>query len=387
MRILLVSSKFNPEYSGSGYRAEKTYSRLEKKFKINYNVISNSQLFQGNKYYKINDVEIYRIASPIKIYNNNFMSKNFSIIFSFIWEIYYSFRFLKKNFHKYDLLHTFGNTFTIGFFTYYFSKYDKPVIRELCNELKNPYYPIQFKKIFKKIFSKNNNQIIAISKKLEIIAKNHNARNVWLRPNPIDEKKFFIEYQSKYLYRKKLTKFKKNHKVITCIANFTENKNQIFLIDLMKKLPENYRMILNGPLKPENKKYFDLIGKKIKKMGLEKKIDLKFGFVSNFDQYIKLSDVFLVPSISEGLCTPILESQACGVPVVSNFIKDVTDKIIIEGKGGFFIPLDCKRWAIKITDATKIDKNLLIENSSYLINNFSTKTIDKLYFKKMKKLI
>ena len=56
MRILLVSSKFNPEYSGSGYRAEKTYSRLEKKFKINYNVISNSQLFQGNKYYKINDV-------------------------------------------------------------------------------------------------------------------------------------------------------------------------------------------------------------------------------------------------------------------------------------------------------------------------------------------
>ena len=34
----------------------------------------------------------------------------------------------------------------------------------------------------------------------------------------------------------------------------------------MKKLPENYRMILNGPLKPENKKYFDLIGKKIKKM-------------------------------------------------------------------------------------------------------------------------
>ena len=27
---------------------------------------------------------------------------------------------------------------------------------------------------------------------------------------------------------KKLTKFNKNHKVITCIANYTENKNQIF---------------------------------------------------------------------------------------------------------------------------------------------------------------
>ena len=52
---------------------------------------------------------------------------------------------------------------------------------------------------------------------------------------------------------------------------------------------------------------------------MEEKIDLKYGFVDDFDQYIKLSDVFLVPSISEGFCTPILESQACGVPVVSNY--------------------------------------------------------------------
>ena len=30
MRALLVSSKFYPEYSGSGYRAQTTYKRLEK---------------------------------------------------------------------------------------------------------------------------------------------------------------------------------------------------------------------------------------------------------------------------------------------------------------------------------------------------------------------
>ena len=136
MRILLISSKFNPEYSGSGLRAQNTYSRLEKKFKVNYNIISNSKLYRGNKFYKINNIEVYRISSPIKISNHNIILKKITIVFSFIWEIYYSFIFLKKNFHKYDLLHTFGNTFTVGFFTFYFSKYDKPVIRELCNELK-----------------------------------------------------------------------------------------------------------------------------------------------------------------------------------------------------------------------------------------------------------
>ena len=387
MRILLISSKFNPEYSGSGFRAQNTYSRFEKKFKVNYYIISNSRLYRGNKFYKIKNIKVYRISSPIKISNYNILLTKITIALSFFWEIYHSFIFLKKNFHKFDLLHTFGNTFTIGFFTFYFSKYDKPVIRELCNELKNPYYPIQFQKIFKKIFSKKNTLMIAISKKLEIVAKKHNARNVWLRPNPIDEKKFFVDYERKYSYRKKLTKFNKNHKVITCIANFTKNKNQIFLIDLLKKLPKNYRMVLNGPLKPENKNYYNLIEKKIKKLGLEQKIDLKYGFVDDFDQYIKLSDVFLVPSISEGFCTPILESQACGVPVVSNFIEDVTNKHIIEGKGGFYLKLNCKKWAIKIIDATKIDKSLLIENSNFLIKNFSSKTIDKLYFEKIKKLI
>ena len=33
--------------------------------------------------------------------------------------------------------------------------------------------------------------------KLENLAKKHDSKNIWLRPNPVDESKFFIDYENK----------------------------------------------------------------------------------------------------------------------------------------------------------------------------------------------
>ena len=52
MKVLLISSKFYPEYSGSGFRAENTYRRLNKNYNLEFDVICNSKIFCGNKKYK-----------------------------------------------------------------------------------------------------------------------------------------------------------------------------------------------------------------------------------------------------------------------------------------------------------------------------------------------
>ena len=36
MKVLVISSKYQPEYSGSGLRAHNTYIRLKKNYNINY---------------------------------------------------------------------------------------------------------------------------------------------------------------------------------------------------------------------------------------------------------------------------------------------------------------------------------------------------------------
>ena len=86
----------------------------------------------------------------------------------------------------------FGNTWSIGFLTWYFSIKNKPIIRELCNDTDNPLYPIQFQKYMQLIFKKNNTLMIAISKRLEFVARNFDIKNIWQRPNPVNKNIFLL---------------------------------------------------------------------------------------------------------------------------------------------------------------------------------------------------
>ena len=387
MKILVISSKYNPEYSGSGLRAHNTYKRLKKNYDIDFDILSNSISYQGNKKYNHDGLEITRISSPFKINQKKTLGRKIFLLLSILWEVYYGWKYIRKNINNYSLLHTFGNTWMIGFFTWYFARKNKPVIRELCNDMPNPLYPIQVQKYMGSIFKKNNTLMVAISKRLEILAKRFDVKNIWYRPNPVDNNKFFLDYKKKNLFRKQLTKFSPNDILLNLVANFIDRKNQLFALDVLNLLPKNFKLILAGPLKRENNEYFKLIENKIYKLKLSDRVDLQTGFVDNFDEYLKCSDVFLFPSKAEGLGTPLLEAQACGIPVVSNYIKDITDPIIDQNKSGFFLELNADEWAEKIKKAVEIPEETLTQNAKFIRNICSSDLIDEEYYKKIKKLI
>ena len=101
-----------------------------------------------------------------------------------------------------------------------------------------------------------------------------------------------------------------------------------------------------------------------------------------------MSDVFLFPTWNEALGTPVLEAQACGVPVVANSMQGSTDYWIKDGKGGFVVEkFDDKLWTEKIKFALNISNETLRENSSKIIKIASTEIIDLEYFKRMKSII
>ena len=122
MRILVVSSKYQPEYSGSGLRAHNTYKRFQKNYNIKFDILSNSIIYQGNKKYIHDRVDITRLSPPFKIPKKKSMWRFILILLGILWEIFYSWKFIRKNINRYNLLHTFGNTWTIGFLTWYFAK-------------------------------------------------------------------------------------------------------------------------------------------------------------------------------------------------------------------------------------------------------------------------
>jgi glycosyltransferase involved in cell wall biosynthesis len=388
MKVLLVSSKYQPEYSGSGFRAHNLYKRLSKKFNIKYDVVCNSLVNKKNEVYQYEDVEVNKISYPVNFLNLKGLKRKFHIIISMFYEFYYSYKFIKKkDIKNYYLIHTFGNSWSVAFLTYYFYLKKKPVFRELVNNMNTPYYPIQFEFFFKKIFQNENNMMIAISKKLENLCKVYKVKKIWSRPNPINEKKFFLVNKfEKLRLRNKLTNFSNQDIILTHIASYMYQKNHIFLLDVLKKLPKKYKLYLGGPVQNhEHKKNFELVKNQISKLNLKDRVILTKGFKTNIDEYIKLCDVFLFPTWNEALGTPILEAQACGIPVVANLMKGSTDLWIKHGKGGFMVKkFDSNLWAKKIELALKINNTTLKENSFNIKKVASTKVIDFQYFEKIK---
>ena len=387
MRILVVTSKYQPEYSGSGLRAHKTYVRLNQKYKLQFDVVTSSINYSGLTTYFYDNIEVTRIAGQFNVSSFNGLLRRIVVWINFPFEIYRSFRYIKGKLNKYDMLHTFGDSWAVGFFTWYFSRFNKPVVRELCNEIESPYFPLPFKKLFKKLFTKDNMMMVAISPKLESLATQNSVKNIWQRPNPVDENQFNLKIRAnKFILRNQITPFSADDVVLTYVATFWRNKNQLFLIKLLAKLDKKFKLVLAGPVTPVHRSYYKKVIDEINNQHLNDRVFIVSDFVNNPHEYIALSDVYLFPSRHEGLGTPILEAQACGVPVVMNEMPGISDKWISIGRAGYVCALDTDTWVRRIEDATLIEHSKLYENSKYISSVAGSDVVDKEYFLRCKKI-
>jgi len=122
---------------------------------------------------------------------------------------------------------------------------------------------------------------------------------------------------------------------ILWIGRMVEVKGLKYLIKAMKKIVEihsNTKLILvgDGPIKQ------NLINL-TKELNLENNINF-VGFVSNEEipKYLNYSDIFVLPSISEGLPVSILEAMAASKPVIVSNIRGIPD-LVKDGSNGFLV--------------------------------------------------
>ncbi len=115
-------------------------------------------------------------------------------------------------------------------------------------------------------------------------------------------------------------------------AEFSSRKNQTFLIRVLKGLlstePDaNYHLTLAGRgAELENCKALAI------SLGIADKVSFP-GFVTNMEDYYAKNDLSISASRSEGLPFNVLESLACGLPVVASCVKGHTD-LIRPGENG-----------------------------------------------------
>lgn len=123
-------------------------------------------------------------------------------------------------------------------------------------------------------------------------------------------------------------------KVLGHIARFNKQKNHSFLIDIFADLikeDDDYLLVLAGvgDLKEE-------IEKKVKDFGIEDKV-IFLGSIGYVNELLQAIDIFILPSLYEGLAVSTIEAQAAGLKCLLADTIDKNSKItdLVE-----FIPID-----------------------------------------------
>lgn len=157
-----------------------------------------------------------------------------------------------------------------------------------------------------------------------------------------------------------------NKFVIGHVGRFNTQKNHAFLIDIFKAVhdqrPDSVLMLVGtGDL-------MLTIKQKVKSLGLNESV-IFTGLRSDVHKMMSAFDVFLFPSLYEGLPVTLVEAQAAGLPVVCSDV--ITGEISITSSVAFLPLGNEKIWSENVVKKNKkLDNQCdLIQQNGYDINS------------------
>lgn len=193
------------------------------------------------------------------------------------------------------------------------------------------YYPIE------RFFSRMTDTLITITREdYKLASEKFHCHIEHMHGVGVDGKRYFkASAEEKMAMRKKMG-YPVTQKLILCIGELNQNKNQTMAIKAMHKVVEQFPDALlilagNGPREEFLKEY-------IRQEGLEKNIQM-IGYVTNLQDYQHIVDVQVCCSKREGLPLNVVESMLSGNPVVASFNRGHRE-LIENGKTGYIVAVD-----------------------------------------------
>ncbi len=259
-------------------------------------------------------------------------------------------RIFKEN--NYDIVHS--NMNTLSFFTLRAAKKAHIKVRiahshstsnpkeKLKNILKNMLRPLS------KIYATDYFACSEMAGRYLFGNKTFDKGKVTVINNGIDIDKFKYNEEYNISLRKELN-IDINTKVIGHVGRFVPQKNHSYLIDIFNeihKLDSNTKLLLlsDGPLKDE-------IETKVNTLGLTDSV-IFAGSKEDIYKYYSVMNIFIFPSLYEGLCLTGVEAQASGLYclVSNNITRELATTKNIE-----FLDIknDPKDWAIRAIEVLK----------------------------------
>lgn len=212
----------------------------------------------------------------------------------------------------------------------------------------------------------------AVQKSVEkYIGNQLRRKKIWIIHNSISIPKDSI--LNKFDEKKKSCEF-----IVGTVARLTEQKGINYLIEAAEIVSQQnphikFLIAGEGELK-------DKLMNQINNSGLSERVVL-IGQHSNIYQFLSKIDLFVLPSLWEGLPTVILEAMAAGVPVIATDIPG-TDELIEDGVNGWLVqPKNSIELANKIMEAINLPhiRRKYVLESKQRLSRFSMDKIANQY--------
>ena len=191
--------------------------------------------------------------------------------------------------------------------------------------------------------------------------------------NGIDMEKFSYSKEVRQTVRKELN-IPDNEKVIGHVGRFNAVKNHSFIVDVfayyVRQVPDTMLMLI-GIGETQNS-----VVAKIRQLHLEEKV-LLLGERTDVPQFLQAMDLFVMPSLFEGLPFVLVEAQAAGLPCV---VSDTVDPQVKITPNVEFLSLSrpTSEWAEAISRILKNFRRVKTDQS-VIDNGFSIeRTVKKL---------
>jgi L-malate glycosyltransferase len=332
LKILMVIAAFHPYIGGAEKQAHKLAEELMQKG-IEVSVVTGRWNNNLKKIEKINGLKIYRNSVSLNFLNKEKLNTDAGIFDTIILEKNIKFRkiklFLRKLFNRfrvyfyqltlfyflikhrknYDIIHVHQVLYPAFVSALCGKILKKPVIAKVGNSGYNSDIN-QIKK-----FSEGKLQLRYIFKHITKIICTTSAMEKEFRQEGLPDYKIVKIYNGVAVENFKRSY--KNCNSILFIGRFIYNKNIFILLHafsvIINTINKDAKLMLVGD-GPER----EIIHNHINELGIAENTVLT-GMVNNTEKYIKECDIFILPSLVEGLSNSLIEAMSYSMPcIVSN---------------------------------------------------------------------
>lgn len=348
-KVCIVTAILPPSYGGAEVAALKYAIRLNKRDDSEVIIIGWDR---NGSYTKSS--QKYDFIYPISLYENPEDAKGILVYFQQSYHLLKCFFVLFKPMYKlrkkYDYIHNFNSGFAFNRVSIFIGKLlgkkvitetsligdDDPISLGRFPNWTDYFKPKHLRYIFYKMadrFVSKSEVITEIYKKSEIpISK------VAQIPYSVDINKYSPADPGEKINLRHKLKIWEEGRIILFVGGINVRKGVHLLVDAFIKIEKSnpdVRLLIAGPTYKYDQKYIDELKAKLISDDIKSKVMFTEKSIDNIDEYMKSSDIFVLPSRQEGFPISVIEAMSCGLTVIGSDIPEIAKAQIKDKEDGF----------------------------------------------------